>query len=230
MEDEQKPTSGAEGSEGRADTSENKESENKKTEPDKTPDVVSRKAYTSVSDDMHRFKREAAEAKQKLADLEAKKLADDKNYQELYEREKKARLEADEQNQKKDKYYIHTQKSSEIRKLAMEIGLRSEALDDLDLLDYDGVEVEVTSTGRYNVLGGKQFVENLKNKKPHWFNKDKPPKVNAGGGGVTSPGTGKLTPTDVVNAERQMKRGKMSKEDFHVVFNKYVEQKKQKTS
>lgn len=224
MEDNEKPTSGAEGGDGGAAT-EVENLENKKIEPDEKPDVVSRKAYTSVSDDMHRFKREASDAKQKLSDLEAKKLADDKNYQELYEREKKQRTEAEAANEKKDKYYIHTQKSSEIRRLAIDIGLRSEAVDDLDLLDYDGVEVEVTSTGRYNVLGGKQFVDGLKNKKPHWFKKDKAPLVNAGGGGVTPTSTGKLSPTDVINAETQMKRGKMSKEDYRVIFKKYAGQK-----
>lgn len=227
MSDEDKKTGGA-GDEDAG--SAPKDKSKNPDEPEKKADgAVSRKAYQQVADDMHRFKREAEDARQKLVALEEQKLAEEKNWKELYERERKARAEAEDREKKKDGFYEHTQKFSEVSKVALAQGLRQEAVDDLDAIDYgEAIKVEVTSNGRYIVHGADEFVETLKNKKPHWFKNTKAPHVNSGGGGAAPKSDGELTAADVVAAERQWKSGKLDKGEYLKVFDRYRDQKNKK--
>lgn len=180
---------------------------------------------------MHRYKRDAEDAKQKLVALEEQKLAEEKNWKELYERERKQRAEAEDREKKKDSFYTHTQKFSEVSKVALAKGLREEAIEDLDTIDYgDEVKVEVTSQGRYIVHGADEFVETLRNKKPHWFKKGNPPNPNAGGGGAAPRGDGEVTARDVVEAELQWKKGKIGKDEYVKVFDRYRQHKSKRTS
>lgn len=208
-----------------------KSNKNQDDKPDKEKkdDYVPKSAYQKVTDDMHKFKRELQELKAERQKQEADRLAAEKNFEQLYKNAEKRAAEAEDLARKKDQYYVHTQKVSAVKQAALEAGLRSEAIDDLELLDFDGVEVEVTSNGRYLVSGAKEFASSIKNKKPHWFKSAKPPGHNPGGGGGTAEGGKLITPKDVVDAERNMKLGKITKEDYSKVFQSYVTQK-QKTN
>jgi len=64
---------------------------------------------------------------------------------------------------------IFDKKYSAVRELAIKSGLRNEALRDLELISLDDVEIEVTSTGRINVLNADAAVSRIKNSRPHWF-------------------------------------------------------------
>ena len=196
-----------------------------KDQKDEKSEYVPKSAYQKVSDDMHKYKRELNEVKARLDKEAADRLASEKNFEQLWKNAEKRAADAEETSKKKDQYYVHTQKVSAIRSAALEAGLRSEALDDLELLDFDGVEVEVTSNGRYLVHGAKEFAQGIKNKKPHWFKQSKPPGHNPGGGGGGAEGSKVITPKDVVEAERKFKTGKISKEEYTKTFNDYCAQK-----
>lgn len=204
----------------------NKDQNDKDQKPDSKGEYVPKSAYQKVSDDMHKYKRELSEIKARMEKQDADRLASEKNFEQLWKNEKQRADAAEESAKKKDQYYVHTQKVNAIRTAALEAGLRSEALDDLELLDFDGVEVEVTSNGRYLVHGAKEFAQSIKGKKPHWFKSSKPPGHNPGGGGDTGSGGNKsITPKDVVEAERKFKMGKISKEEYSKVFSDYCTQK-----
>jgi hypothetical protein len=132
-------------------------------------------------DDMIKFKARAQELEAKIQDFETKKLQESNDWKTLAEREKGLREEAQRKLEKHSSFYQSTQKHSAVLGHALKAGLKAEAEGDLELLSMDGVEVEVTSTGRFNVIGADTFVEELKRKKPHWFNTQKDLKVNTGG-------------------------------------------------
>lgn len=226
MEDQDQSKGGTEDQNASGTSGEGQENKDQKPDQgDEKAEYVPKSAYQKVSDDMHKYKRELNEVKARLDKEAADRLASEKNFEQLWKNEKKRADEAEELAKKKDSYYVHTQKVSAIRAAAMEAGLRSEAMDDLELLDFDGVEVELTSNGRYLVHGAKEFAQSIKNKKPHWFKSGKPPGHNAGGGGGTHEGSKAITPKDVVDAERSWKSGKISKDDYVKVFNDYRTQK-----
>lgn len=202
-----------------------KDDSNKDQKPDKKDDNVPRSAYQKVSDDMHKYKRELSEMKAKLAQEEADRLAKEKNYEQLYKNAEKRAVEAEEKANKRDQYYQQTQKANAVRIAAIELGLKPEAVEDLELIDFDGVDVEITSTGRYLVHGAEEFATRIKNRKPHWFKASKPTGHNPGGGGNNPEGGKLVTPKDVVNAERSWKAGKITKEEYSKVFETYRTQK-----
>ena len=75
------------------------------------------------------------------------------------------------------KAVITDKKMSAIREAAIKAGVLESALEDIDFLDWSGVQVETTSTGRLNVLGVDDAVKRIKTLKPHWFGKPAP-KIN----------------------------------------------------
>ncbi len=221
MADEQKPDSGASGSNGGAGAKD----ENQKPDPKPTKSV-SWEDHKRALDDMHRFKREKEESDAKLSAAEEKSLREKEDWKTLAEREKVRAEKLDADNKKLTDVFLRTHKYGEVKKVAVEMGLRGEAMDDLDLLDIDGVKVEATSSGRYLVHGAKEYVEELKGKKPHWFKKSGPADINAGTGGGAPGVPKKVTADDLVQAERKMKSGQLSKDGFNKLFKEYQVQRK----
>ena len=176
-------------------------------------------------DDMHKFKSRAGELEAKLNAIEEERLRETQNFKALAD---KYKAEAEESKQKLQKWsdgFTRFQKLTAIQTAALEAGLRTEAVDDLEGLKLDSIEVEETSSGRYILHGVKDMVEDLKGKKPHWFKKETAPKVNSGGGGAKPTGDGKVSMSQVLEAERKAKRGQISKEQYHEIFRKYASQK-----
>jgi hypothetical protein len=84
----------------------------------------------------------------------------------------------------------------------MSLGLRKEAMDDLDMYDLSDVQIEYTNTGKVSVLGADKFAERLKTIKPHWFG-SKTNKINS-----NSPETisgDMITKKQIFDAEKKAK-------------------------
>ena len=122
---------------------------------------------------------EKLEAQKRLGEIEEAKLREQNQWKELAEKFKKEKESvAGEFDTFKD-YFVKEKKYSAIQQEAIKAGIREEALNDLSLLDSsDTVQIETTSTGKVNVLGTKEFVENLKTIRPHWFKNATPPRIN----------------------------------------------------
>ena len=187
---------------------------------------VSWKDHKRAIDDLHKYKNKAADFEKRLNDLETQKLEENENWKGLAERSKADAEKWKTQAEENKSLFVNTQKFSAVRKFAAEAGLKSEAYDDLDLLDLNNVVVETTDSGRYVVHGAKDFVAELKQKRPHWFQSKTPPNVNSGGGNDVPPGNKEYTSADVIEAERQYKIGKISREQYHKIYTAYCSQRK----
>jgi len=156
---------------------ETKEPETK--EPEKKDDT------SKYKEDMFRFKKELKEfqsenekLRNQLKQFEEENLSKTNNYKELYERKAK------EVEDYKNKWttdrntFFNSIKIGQIEKAAVESGIRKEALEDLAILDTSSVITETTSTGNINVLGAKEFIDGLKQTRPHWFKDSSGPNIN----------------------------------------------------
>lgn len=119
--------------------------------------------------EMNKLKSENEAFKKKYEDLEQSKLQEQNNWKALAEIEKKKREETEVEKKKLEKAFVTTVKRAEVHREAMAAGIREEALRDLDLLNYDTVAIETTSSGHINVLGSKEYIESLKAERKHWF-------------------------------------------------------------
>lgn len=142
-----------------------------------------------VIDDMHRYKTDWKSEKSRADDLQAKidsdaeqQMKSNEQYKELSELQQTKIDDLGVKNTElKDSLY-KTKKYDAVINEARKRGIREEAVADLELLDLDTVDVELTDHGRMIVHGAEQFVELQKTKRPHWFTSDKAPLVNSGGG------------------------------------------------
>jgi hypothetical protein len=96
--------------------------------------------------------------------------------------------------------------------VAQTLGIRKDALNDLDLLDFDEVIVETTSSGNINIIGADSAVKKLKSERPHWFGSKVGRNVNGNTGDVIDDGIKKLTLKDVRTAEEKARKSR-SKDD-----------------
>ena len=127
------------------------------------------------------IEEENARLKRERDDQITENLKQKENFKGLYELEKKKREEAEGKAKHVAQSYFDGLKTTSIEQEAIKAGILDVALDDIKMLDSDGiVDIETTSTGRANVLGAKEFVESLKERKPHWFRKDGAPTINRG--------------------------------------------------
>jgi hypothetical protein len=129
------------------------------------------------------------------------KLVEQNNYKELYELEKGKRSQAEDHAKKISESYVNDLKSSAIKQAALKAGIHETALEDLAYLPNDMVQVETTSTGNINILGTEEYVDYLKNKKPHLFRMGNSLKVNNSHPSEIKPK--ELTPQDVLKLQKE---------------------------
>jgi len=120
--------------------------------------------------------------KEKLAkqieEMQTNQLQEKENFKQLWQNEKQKREAAENKLDGVTREHVNYLKTSAIKTEAMKLGIRPEAMEDLNMLDTSMVEIETTSTGNVNILGAKEFIDGLKEKKPFWFNKGNPPIIN----------------------------------------------------
>lgn len=191
-----------------------------------TPKTVSWENHQRALSDLHKFKKQVDDLGTKLGDMESQSLKEKQDFKSLYERETEKRKAAEEEVKKVKGWAVSTHRFAEIKSEAMKAGLLPNALSDLELIPQDNVEVEVTSTGRFLVNGAKDFVENIKKDRPHWFQNPKAPNVNSGGGGAAVPSGGsELSAHDVYQAERSWKAGKITRKQYEETHMRFRTQK-----
>lgn len=148
--------------------------------------------------ELARLKSQAEE--QKMAELRAKE-----QWKTIAEQREIEAKSAREQAERIQSSYINEKKYSAVRDAVGRLGLRPEAVADLDLVALDDVVIETTSTGKLNVLGAESFAERLKASRPHWFAAPSAPNVNTNGVRVLEP-NGPVTPSMIIEAEKAGKK------------------------
>jgi hypothetical protein len=139
--------------------------------PKEETKVVSKTEFDKVMADMHKYKKALREIESGKKQQELQSLKEKQEWQKIAEMKEQEANEAREEKNKLTKAVVTDKKMSAIREAAMKAGVLDTALDDIDLLNWNDVEVETTSTGRINVLGADDAVKRLKTLKPHWFGK-----------------------------------------------------------
>lgn len=148
-----------------------------------------------------------------IESMRTEKLESEKNYKELYEREKARAHEAVTRAEDVQKSYLSGLKKSAIETYAAKLGIKENYSSFLDA-DSPMVQIETTSTGNINVLGAQEYVEDYKLRYPEMFKSSEPPRVNTGqpqgyngqGGEISSRDLAKLQKEDVQQYSKVMRQ------------------------
>lgn len=160
------------------------------------------------------IEKQNKDLRDKLELQETQTLQEKENFKQLWENEKTKREEAEKKNQSLSKTVFNTFKNSAVKEEALKAGILDQAIADLDIIDTSPVEIETTDQGRINVLGAKEFIENLKGNKPHWFKSGNGTVVN----NIMSNDISKpkeLTPMELVQLQKT----------DHAAYTKYMHKK-----
>ena len=171
--------------------------------------------------DLQKYKGRVKELEDAQEQSRISKMREKEQWQDLSsEWQQKAEKHEAENKTLKDSM-VYDKKYSAVREFALKAGLRNEALRDLELIDFDDVEVEYTSTGRVNVLNAERAVERIKSSRPHWFG-NRRTNVNSNEPEVVS--GGQVSYNDVYKAEEQARKtGDYA--PYKALLNKYKEQR-----
>lgn len=195
-----------------------------KKPPEPTPIQVSPEAYEAMKKDMLRFKGELRETQAEAKRLREEKLTNEKNWEELAKTREQERDEAIQKSRDLESSVLNSKKYDAVKNECVKLGIKTEALEDLKLLDLNEVQTELTTLGNVNVHGHTAFAERLKTLRPHWFGPKNPPNLNTNTPGIVPP-TGTVTPQELAAAEREgKKKGDMSA--YRALFSKYLEQQR----
>lgn len=184
---------------------------------------VSRADHERALADLNRFKKAAEKAAQEKKEAETARLKKENDYKTLAEQKEQEAKEAREEADRLKSSYVNDRKFNAVRQQCDALGLRPEAISDLESLDLEDIQIETTSTGKINVLGADRFAKALKAKKPHWFADKAAPKVNTNGQRILDSGD-TLTAKDLLKLQAEgQKSGDMSK--YHEAHKKFQQQR-----
>ena len=191
-------------------TTTDQEAETKKADSDLgDTKMVDWKNHRRALDDMHRFKKEAAELKARLEEQENQKLKEKEDWKTYAEREEAKRKEAEERLNSFQGSVFEDKKYSSVREAALKAGMRPEAMSDLELYSLDGVTVEATTNGRFLVHGSEAWVDDLKKSRPYLFSNNDVANINSGGASnkAASQKAPELTPQYLLKLEKDVALG-----------------------
>lgn len=188
-------------------------------------ETVSQAEYNRMVAEADKHKKEAATLKREKSERETQKLKEANDWKALAEAKEKEAEELRAENKRTQTAFVSEKKFSAVKSAAEKLGLRAEALSDLEMLDLDPIVHETTSTGKLNILGADKFAERLKSTKPHWFADKTKPVVNGGGQRVLDTDDA-VTLKDVQDAEKASRKSGDTSE-YHKLHKKYQQQRAQ---
>lgn len=194
-------------------------------QPENEPQLVSKEAYDSVKSDMVKYKEEMRKMQARLDDLKVnthKEKEDWKTVAQLHE-EKAKDLEAKYSGLKDS--LLREKKNAALMTEAQKHGINPASIPDLELLDFDEIVVETTSTGKILVSGQDRAIQRLKTLRPHWFTKSVP-SVNPSTPEAGRPQSGMVSVADINAAETQWRKTKsdLDKQTYFDLIMKYKTQ------
>lgn len=126
--------------------------------------------------------KELAELKKFREDTEVDKLKSEKKFEELADKERKAREKAEHDAADRVSAYERRAVKAEVKALALAAGI--EDPDDVELIDLSAIKFE-----NDKIVGAEKVVEDFKKAKPHKFKSDQQQR-GRGGLGTDNPGKG----------------------------------------
>lgn len=189
------------------------------------PKTVSKEDHDRALADLHRFKTEAkknAETAQSLQDqinqLKKTGMRDKEDYKALSETQATEIDALKKRNETLTTGIAKTFRNMQVRAEAKGMGIREDALRDLDLLDFSSkVNVKFEDDGTIQVEGAKEAAEELKKTRTHWFQTGKVDNINTGGKG------GGNEPAELTSAYMNSLE-KTDPKKYRELYPKYVKQ------
>lgn len=167
---------------------------------DAPKDTVAREDMDRALTDLKKWKAKAKELEDAVKAKEVASLKEKQDWQKIAEMKEIEAKEATEREEGLKKAIATDKKYNAVLAAASSLGLRKEAVDDLNMLDMSDVQIEYTNMGRVAVHGADKFAERLKTLKPHWFGQ-KSNKVNSNSPDVEM--GEKITMKQIRDAERK---------------------------
>lgn len=167
-------------------------------------EVVPKQAYDSVTSDLHKFKQQVREFEKKFQHQETATLKANEEWKTLYESEVQKRELAEEKSHKLENSFVFNKKMDAIKQEAVKQGIHSAALNDLEMMNFDDVQIQKTvredGMQSVQILGAENAVARLKANKEYLFNKAIPPRTNNSDSEVGNPK--EVTIEQVLKAEK----------------------------
>lgn len=187
--------------------------------------LVSKEAYDRVKADMHKFKTEKADLERRLADMKVQGHKEKEDWKSVAEHHENDAKSLRQQYEGLKESLVNERKVSALTAEATKQGINPASIPDLELLDFEEITVETTSTGKILVSGADRAIAKLKTLRPHWFNKSVP-SVNPATPNLGTPHNGQVTIADLNAAETQWKKTKSDadKKAYYDLIQKYKTQ------
>lgn len=189
------------------------------------PALVSREAYDRVKNDMHEFKKKTADLQKTIDDMKVQGHKAKEDFKSLAEHHEARAKQYETELTGLKSGLIASKKTEALTAEAVKHGINPASIPDLELLDFDELTVETTSTGKILVSGADRAIQKLKTLRPHWFSKQVP-SVNTATPNLGTPQNGQVTIADINAAEAQWKKTKSDadKKAYYDVIQKYKAQ------
>lgn len=186
-------------------------------------ETVSKAEFDKVLAELHKHKKTATTLKDAADADKTTRMKEQNQWKELAEANEKKAADALAESTRIQTSFLSEKKFSALQSKCTALGLRPEAVSDLEMLDLADITIETTSTGKVNVLGADKYAERLKTLKPHWFTDPKTLNVNTNGTRTHDKG-GAVTTQDLIAAEKEARKtGNLA--PYHELHKKYQTQR-----
>lgn len=178
-----------------------------------------------IKKDMLRYKQERDALVQQMEDMKLKGHKEKEDWKTVAEHHEVKAKEYEQKYSGLKESLVREKKISALTIEAQKQGINPASLPDLELLDFDEVQVETTSTGKILVTGQDRAVAKLKTLRPHWFSTNVP-SVNPSTPNLGRPQNGGVTIADLNAAESQYRKTKSEsdKKAYFEIIQKYKSQ------
>ncbi len=180
-----------------------------------------------VKRDMLKYKNENEQLRQENESLKVKTHKEKEDWKGLAEHHEAKSKEFETKYVGLQGSLVNEKKYSALKSEAIKQGMNPASLPDLELLDFEEVTIETTSTGKILVSGQDRAIAKLKVIRPHWFS-NTVPSVNPSTPTTFLPNNEVVTLADLNAAEAQYNKTKSDsdKKKYSEMIQKYKAQPK----
>lgn len=203
-----------------------KETEDIEPKPNEGGEVVPKTLYEKTRQDMLDFKNQVKELKATVDAMKVNTHKEKEDWKTVAELHEKTAKDLEQKYSGLKQSLIDEKKMAALTVEAQKQGINPASIPDLNMIDFDELIVETTSTGKILVSGQDKAIARLKTQRPHWFSKSVP-NVNTNTPETGKPKSGTVTVADLNAAEAQYRKTKSEadKKAYSDLIQKYKTQR-----
>lgn len=203
-----------------------KEIEDVELKTNEGDEVVPKSLYEKTRQDMLDYKKQLQEMKTTIDAMKVNTHKEKEDWKTVAELSEKTAKELEQKYSGLKQSLIDEKKMAALTVEAQKQGINPASIPDLNMIDFDELIVETTSTGKILVSGQDKAIARLKTQRPHWFSKSVP-NVNTNTPETGKPKSGTVTVADLNAAEAQYRKTKSEadKKAYSDLIQKYKAQR-----